>query len=274
MAKLRTIAELVEADLPEPDMVLDPWLPAQGLAMIAGPTGSGKTMLMMACAIAIAGGGEMIGWKAKQPRRVLYVDGEMALRDIQVRARTILEGLGLSLVQVADRLTFLCSVDQEAGLGSLSRPEVRTMIMNELLKTNSEVLVLDNLSCLLNSDDENDAGSWVDIQKWLLSLRRKGYTVVFLHHTGKAQKDAKGHDWWVQRGTSKREDVLNTSVLIKPLKTAHGTKHDLWIIFPKHRGFPGDSLSVTMDVSEDHCTFDLNTIPEQKAEKIMGGIET
>jgi hypothetical protein len=46
------------------------------------------------------------------------------------------------------------------------------------------------------------------MQDWMLHLRRKGYAVMYLHHGGKP--DASGRS--KQRGTSKREDILNTSI--------------------------------------------------------------
>jgi len=69
------------------------------------------------------------------------------------------------------------------------------------------VLFLDNLSCLLRSEHgENSAESWDDMQQWLLSLRRKGKSVFLIHHSGK------GGD---QRGTSRREDILDNSIKLK-----------------------------------------------------------
>ena len=47
-------------------------------------------------ALAIAGGGEFLGWKPEERTsgegwRVLYVDGEMHIGDIQERARVLLD---------------------------------------------------------------------------------------------------------------------------------------------------------------------------------------
>lgn len=268
--KVRSFEDLVSAKLDPPDLVLAPWLPSQGLAMMAGPTGGGKTMVAMSCAIAIASGTEVLGWKAARPRRVLYVDGEMALGDMQERARNILAGLNLSPAHVADRLAFICSVDKGNEGLDLKRPDCRDRIEVVMKRMDTEVLWLDNLSCLLNSEEENDAGSWVEIQNWLLKLRRAGKTVVFLHHTGKAQHTEK-QDYFNQRGTSKREDVLNTSMLIKPTKKdTAGTKHPLMIVFTKHRGFAGDTVNATLDVDSDHCSLTLDGLTAKQAESIAG----
>jgi putative DNA primase/helicase len=70
----------------------------------------------------------------------------------------------------------------------------------------TELLVLDNLSTLVNGGRENDAESWDQMQGWLLHLRRQGVSVLMVHHAGRS-----GHS----RGTSKREDVLDTVINLR-----------------------------------------------------------
>ena len=43
-------------------------------------------------------------------------------------------------------------------------------------------------------------------QRWLLSLRRRGVSVLFIHHAGKGGQ---------QRGTSRREDILDTVIALR-----------------------------------------------------------
>ncbi|WP_456679309.1 hypothetical protein [Bradyrhizobium sp. S3.7.6] len=66
--------------------------------------------------------------------------------------------------------------------------------------------MLDNLSTLVNGGTENDAESWISMQAWLLQLRRRGVTVLVVHHAGRGGN---------ARGTSKREDVLDTVIQLK-----------------------------------------------------------
>jgi helix-turn-helix resolvase-like protein len=60
-----------------------------------------------------------------------------------------------------------------------------------------------NLSTLCRSLKENDADSWTSVQSWALSLRRAGKSALLIHHGGKSGK---------QRGTSRKEDVLDTVI--------------------------------------------------------------
>lgn len=70
----------------------------------------------------------------------------------------------------------------------------------------TELLILDNRSTLVSSGRENDADSWNSMQSWLLKLRRKGLSVLILEHAGRNGE---------ARGTSKREDVLDTVIQLK-----------------------------------------------------------
>jgi AAA domain len=70
----------------------------------------------------------------------------------------------------------------------------------------ADLVVVDSLSTICRSLKENDADSWVPVQSWALSLRRTGKSVLFVHHAGKAG---------AQRGTSRKEDVLDTVMVLR-----------------------------------------------------------
>jgi hypothetical protein len=201
---------------PPVEHVVKPWLPARGLAMVAGYRGVGKTFVAASVAYTIATGGTLLGFQAPKPRRVLYVDGEMDPAELQMRFDAIHAAAKRDRngdpSLAAPNLRVLSHADQDLGIPDLSDPGGRGRSLIESELGEAEVLVLDNLSCLCRTGVENDADSWAVMQEWLLSLRRRGKTVLIVHHTGKPDKDGNVS----QRGTSKREDILNTSILLKP----------------------------------------------------------
>lgn len=232
-----------------------PWLPERGLAMIAGWRGIGKTYLGLAVAHSIAVGGGLLGWRADRPLRVLYVDGEMDPAELQTRLRQIdcaarqdcngnpdLMGDNLWIASHADHDTGFPDLSDEGGKG-------RKYIEAMLLRSTANVLFLDNLSSLCRSGIENDSESWVSMQNWLLGLRRRGVTVVMVHHTGKPDALTGNVS---QRGTSKREDVLNTSILLHTVKGGGGFRLE----FSKVRGFLADKpFKVKILIDEDEGTL-------------------
>ena len=84
-------------DIPERKLLLDPILPASGLMMIHARRGGSKTFLSLAIGLAVAGGSSLMRWSAPKARRVLYVDGEITLVDLQRRVAALKAGIGLNI---------------------------------------------------------------------------------------------------------------------------------------------------------------------------------
>jgi hypothetical protein len=231
-----TMDDFDAIEFPPARHLIRPWLPQNGLAMVAGWRGTGKTFTAAGIALAVAAGVPFLGWEVPEPQRVLYVDGEMdpkEMRDDRLRQmrRALAPGCR---ARVRENLFFLSHhVFPETGIPDLSDPESagRGIIEQAAKRRKVKLIILDNLSCLCKSGIENDAESWASMQDWLLKLRRSGYTVLFMHHGGKP--DNRGRS--TQRGTSKREDVLNVSIMLQRLA---GMPRDTfeWE-FTKNRGF-------------------------------------
>lgn len=224
-----TIKELLSRNIPPRQLILDPWLAEQGLAMIYAKRGIGKTVVALTIGYAIACGVKVLKWNVPRPRRVLYIDGEMPAATMQERLALIAKSFPC---QPPDSYFKLITPDfQNKGIRDLCSPEGQEDV-NEHLE-DVDLIILDNLSTLVRSGNENEAESWNAIQEWVLKLRKNGKSVLFVHHAGKGGQ---------QRGTSKREDVLDTVIVLKQPKNysaMEGAKFE--IHFEKARGFDGES---------------------------------
>ena len=87
--KVYSLDELLELKIPKRQYLLSPWLQSQGLCMIYSTRGYGKTWLALEIAYTVASGGKFLSWEAENPAGVLYIDGEMALIELQERALQI-----------------------------------------------------------------------------------------------------------------------------------------------------------------------------------------
>jgi hypothetical protein len=100
----------------------------------------------------------------------------------------------------------------------------------------ARVVIVDNISCLVRSGGkENDAESWGSVATWALRQRTRQRAVVFMHHSGKNGQ---------QRGTSKREDLLDTVILLRrptDYEPEQGARFE--INFEKGRDVRGDSVT-------------------------------
>src|SRR5262249_31805588 len=112
---------------------------------------------------------------------------------------------------------------------SLLGPEGQGMIENHI--KDAELIILDNLSTLTFGGKENEAESWLPVQQWVLSLRRRGVSVLLIHHAGRNGE---------QRGTSRREDILDTMITLQHpenYKTEEGARFK--VHFTKARNIYG-----------------------------------
>ena len=224
-----TARELMERAFAPREILLAPWLPAKGLAMIYGPRGIGKTHVALGVAYAVATGVEFLGWKAPRPMRVLVIDGEMPAATLQVRLANIIKRSGAEMPS-PDYLRFLpMDLQERGGINLANEADQREIAA---LLEGVDVIIVDNISTLAHNGRENEAESWLPIQEWALAQKRAGRSVLFVHHAGKGGQ---------QRGTSRREDVLDTVVALRKsdnYEPEQGARFE--VHYEKARGFQGD----------------------------------
>ena len=113
----------------------------------------------------------------------------------------------------------------------------------------ADLIVADNISTLCRTGEENAAEGWVQAQNWALSLRARGKSVIWVHHTAKNGS---------ARGTSKREDVLDTIIYLERPPGVGAEEGARFIVnFTKNRGFIGEDaksfeVKLVMDRSGTH----------------------
>lgn len=188
--------QLVSMEIPPKQGVLGEFFCEGDLGIIYAPRGLGKTWLTSVMANAIATGCSCGEWSAgKRARKVLVVDGEMALAQTQERA--------VSLRMDSENLFWLHHerlfqmTEKCVNIADASHQEALTRL---IVESGVEVVFLDNLSTLALGVAENQSDDWEKVGPWLLRLRRHNVSVVVIAHAGKNGN---------LRGTSRREDALN-----------------------------------------------------------------
>ncbi len=200
--KVINIAELLQYDCKPREFILSPILSQQSLSMIHAYRGIGKTFVVLELAHAVASGGSFLGWSAPKPRGVLFADGEMPLHALKERMANIIFA---SEKEAIAPLVFATPDLQELGMPDLATSEGQEQL-EEFITPETELIIIDNLSCLMRSGRENEQEFWSPVQEWALKLRAKGKSIIFVHHSGKAG---------TQRGTSRKEDVLDIVISLK-----------------------------------------------------------
>lgn len=257
--QLITLVDFLTLNIAQRELILSPWLPKQGLAMLYAKRGVGKTHVALNIAYAVASGGSFLGWKADKPCSVLYLDGEMPAATMQERLASIV----ISHEREAQApFTILTPDIQNRGMPDLSTLEGQQTI--EPFLKDIEFIVVDNISTLCRTGKENEAEGWLLVQAWALRMRSEGRSVLFVHHAAKNGN---------ARGTSKREDVLDTVIVLK-----HPNDYDpsegaaFEVHFEKARSFCGDSaqpLLVKLHTEYNKQIWELKTLEKSTFEKVI-----
>ncbi len=254
-----SIEDFLRSEFPPREMLLNPWLPSQGMAMIFAMRGLGKTHFGLGFSYAIASAGLFLKWQAPRARRVLYIDGEMPAVAMQERLASIVAGAEKE--PPSDFFRLITPDLQEFPIPDLSSAEGQAEVDRQL--AGAELLVFDNISTLFRSGAENEAESWGQVQDWALSLRRRGVSTVFVHHAGKSGQ---------QRGTSRREDILDTIVsLRRPNDYVESEGARFEIHFEKARGVHGSDLApfeARLETRDGAAFWTIKDIEDRTTEQV------
>jgi hypothetical protein len=199
--------EFLRMELPPRDFVIEPLLAAREHGMIYSPRGAGKTWMTLKIAFDVASGNpDCFMWYIPKARPVVYVDGEMALEELQDRERAIARmAEANSMAYPAEKFLRIIARDMQKEM----RPRINTREgrarIGECVDP-GELLILDNLASLGQSSDEKETEDWAAIQDWISDLCWNGISVIMIHHAGKSG---------TQRGSSKREDLLSFVLNLK-----------------------------------------------------------
>lgn len=223
------LREFLALEIPPPRYVVDGLLEEQDLLGIHGWRGTGKSAAACELALALSTCRGFLRWGIRRPSGCLYVDGEMQAGKLQRRWGMLTAHADELLAPLRFRLSlYHRQEDGRRGLPSLATREGQAVIEAALEEPESQevrVVVLDSVAtlCRVNGASENSEESWQPVQDWLLQLRGAGYAVVVIYHTGKSG---------LQRGTSSREDVLDTVLHLrrpKDYRAAEGARFEVHI---------------------------------------------
>ncbi len=216
-AHVLTADELKALEVPEREYIVAPFLPTSSLSMIYAERGLGKTWFAMSMCVAISHGNDFLSYDVPKERNVLYIDGEMALYDLKSRVVVLDPEPNENLFLMPSERLF--KHDRPLNVND---PDDQLRIENVIQDLIDEgrgpdLVVFDNLSSLSAGTDENDNSALDALLTWLVSLRHRQLAILLVHHAGKSGD---------QRGASRREDLLDTSIKLTKPKKKKGEEGD------------------------------------------------
>ncbi len=258
--KVLDLHSFLDKEIPPRRHLLYPILPEQGLVMLFAERGVGKTFTALHMAYAVACGGTVFNWYAEQPRPVLYIDGEMPAVTMQQRLASIVAS---SEENAPDGYFKVLTPDLQ---GDLLMPNLATEEGQEAIEPHLEgvkLVVVDNLATLCRHGRSNDEESWKPVQDWVLGLRRRGISVLLVHHASKSG---------AQRGTSAKEDILDTVIQLRrpnDYETGEGARFEVHLT--KARGIVGEDaepFEARLSIHEGLSIWEIKSLELGQVERI------
>ena len=208
------------------DLLMTPWLPRGGLALLYGPSGVGKTHLTLGISVAVATAGSFLVWNAPRRRPVTIFDGEMDDALLQQWLRETKEQAGVRRLPKHMRLITSAQVPG-SRLPDLSDPEAQRDFYHPLCE-GSSLVIFDNLDSLAGTKGDRWGNS---LQTFVLQLRQEGCAVILADHSNKAGSN---------RGSSRKYTNLDAVIkLTRPEDYSATEGARFTVSFEKNRGFFG-----------------------------------
>lgn len=247
--KIWSLGEFIaDESIKSPEALLAPWLCKGDLWLVYSGPGIGKTFFSLNVAYAVASGGDFLCWEANQPKKVLYIDGEMSAWDMQQRLRGIVsaakrDGKG-EVDRALENFRGYAATFQDVGtpFPDFSEEEGRMTLLE--MARGMDLVVIDNLTTTMRYSDPDKAMDWTPMQDTLVELRKQDIAVLIVHHTNKSGD---------QTGTKAKEAILNGMMkLERPLDYSPVDGASFFIHWMKNRGLSGaDIAPIRANLQED-----------------------
>lgn len=181
---VRTLKDLSEIKV-DRKFIAYPLFKKGELIVLFSAPGVGKSFVALDLSLMLARGGS---WderlSAKQRYKVFYIDAESEPDEFEQRIKWLIDGNYGSDIETLKYIKWLCLLDfNNVDEFYLSNAKNREKI--NLLTKDVDLLVLDNLGKLAPSQYETNPNLWMEISLWISSLKKKGISVLLVHHENK-----------------------------------------------------------------------------------------
>ncbi len=223
--------------LPPPEFIVDGWIEDRALSAFIGPSGVGKSAVVLDMACAIATGAPWQGRATKQAP-VLYVAGEGVAGAVQrVKAWETEHGLDVSET--------LYMTNEAILIGSTDR-DLWTWLADQVQAAGIRLVIFDTLARMSLGLEENSASDMGNAVARFDRLRREGETgVMVVHHTARGATHG--------RGSTAILGALDSEVLVQPPEDEEDDDSEAG-------GGPGKRITATVTKqknAEDGATLSL-----------------
>lgn len=163
------LSELMSKELGENPFLIEKLLPLNGLNVLSGSPGVGKSWIILEMARAVASGQDFLGKYKTIQGGVLIIDGESGEMEMQRRTKSM-------------------NFDPELPIGfiqlqgvKVDNPKTIESLLTEAKNQDVKLMIFDPFSAM-HSKQENSAEEMQKVMEGFESLTKEGITVLFVHH--------------------------------------------------------------------------------------------
>ena len=249
--------------------------------MLYSPTGVGKTWLSLAIAMIVAGRGklDLLDWENEDPQPVCYVDGEMLEEDMQERIKMLIPSLNVDEEELRKNFRYLSRVSQPDEVDEFlsldleeNQMELLRWLHESTEKGKSPLVLLDNLSNLVELGDDNSAGQMQPFNMMVTKARKQGCSMGIIHHTGKAMTiGPDGIPTW--RGSYDMASRMDKTICLLPCKSSLDGYVTFQVLEGKSRRGQRINMSIQFNPFERRWELFDESSTEDRHQLIKGLLE-
>lgn len=269
-----SLAEYLAKELPRPSWLVEGLWPARALGVIGGDPKAGKTYFLMALALSVALGRELLGCRVVDPGPALLVLEEGDPAQLQLRLRRLVRGMGpfgreIQHADVTLRVRHGVRLDDVAWLEALEA---------DLQSYRPRLVGIDCLA-RIHGGDENDSRDMNKLFGKLLDFQaRHVCSIAVLHHLRKPDRTGSAAQVRL-RGSSAIRGAYDTGLYLT--KTDSVVRAEL-----EHRDYEAvDPFSYRLIVDEAADTarvermsgaegLRLDPVSGQRAERLLAAVSS
>jgi len=147
--------------------------------IIAGTPGVGKSFWTMTMMHHIAAGENFEDWPVKEAKRVLYIDGEMPLNQLQTR---------WPYMPQTDRMDIIYEElmqQQDHPMPRLNRPDWQEHFLSPIYQAIYDVFVIDTVTALIDcpkGESRWQPEYWLQMRDFNRQMQMNGKTLIYIDH--------------------------------------------------------------------------------------------
>lgn len=178
------------ADIPPRDWIIPGLMMRRHLSVLVAPPGSGKSLLTLQLAIAVALGVKWGGWIVRKPEKVMVINVEDDHDEMRRRLAAAAQEMGVHQTELVDRIFLLDAPESivvtkfDPRTKAVLRMPVVEQLAEDVRADGVGVVIADPFAETFEGDEDNTAMKWAAVA-WREVARQSMSSVMLVHHTRK-----------------------------------------------------------------------------------------